>query len=271
MTYEGTPSIAEYLRYTQSRDFREIEEFSDQFQAIAAPLLVSYKRRWVSDPLHQWSRQWEYPYIIHQARNLEGENLRALDLGSGFTFLPYYHLKKTGISRIVALDYDPSLGPLFESVNRSTGEEVEFSCEDIREIGDLEEKYDFIYSVSVLEHTDNYAEIIRNCHDLLKPGGKFSITFDVSLDGNDDIPVPAARQLLACLGSIFSVDGDLGELLEFEDGIVTSSYVARNIDRNLLPWRYPVINVIKPFITRGRLGSKYKQLTFCCLTVRKPQ
>jgi len=171
----------------------------------------------------------------------------------------------------VALDYDQSLGPLFESANRSIGEKVEFRFEDIRELGHLEDKYDFIYSVSVLEHTDNYIEIIRNCHDLLKPGGKFSVTFDVSLDGNDDIPVVAARRLLERLGSIFGVGEDLTRLLEFEDGIVTSSYVAQNIDRNLMPWRYPAINIFKPLFRHGRLGTKYKQLTFCCLTVRKPQ
>lgn len=269
MNYEGTPSIKDYLRYTQSQDFREIEEYSDQFQATAAHLLENYRRRWVSDPLHQWSRQWEYPYVIHQARDLEGDNLSALDLGSGFTFLPYYHLDKTGISRMVALDYDESLGPLFESANRLTGAEVEFRFEDIRELGHMEERYDFIYSVSVLEHTDNYAEIIQNCHDLLKPGGKLSITFDVSLDGNDDIPMTGARRLMESLGSIFRLDEDLARYIEFQDGIVTSSYVARNIDRNLMPWRYPVINVIKPLFKHGRPGKRYKRLTFCCLTVRK--
>lgn len=270
MYYEGTPSIADYLHYTQSRDFREIEDFSNQFQAKAAHLLAAYKRRWVTDPLHQWSRQWEYPYIINQARNPEGEGLSALDLGSGFTFLPYYLLKNTGITRVVALDYDESLAPLFESVNQSLGEEVEFRFDDIRELDHLGEKYDFIYSVSVLEHTDNYAEIIRNCHDLLKPGGKLSITFDVSLDGNDDISLMGARQLLECLRSVFRVDEDLTRFLEFEDGIVTSSYVARNINRGLMPWRYPLVNVFKPIFKHGRLGTRYKRLTFCCLTVRKP-
>jgi len=270
MIYEGTPTITDYLQYTGSKEFREIESFSNGFQAKACHLLESYKRRWVTDPLHQWSRQWEYPYIIGQAKSLKGKGLKALDLGSGITFLPYYLLKKTGISSIVALDYDQSLGPLFASVNQAIGEEVKFRFEDIRELDLHEDGYDFIYSVSVLEHTDNYADIIQNCHDLLKPGGKFSITFDISLDGNDDMSVAEARQLLECLRSIFGIDEDLTGYLDFTEGTVTSSYVAEKISRDLTPWRFPMVNIIKPLFRHGRLGTKYKQLTFCCLTVQKP-
>lgn len=269
LIHDGIPNISEYKDLLESEYFKKIEKYSNSFIKSVGNKIQSYNNKWVPDPLHQWSRQWEYPYIINQANKLKAKNLKALDLGAGMTFLPYYLQESTSIKKVIALDYDSSLSDLYESVNKKLKKKVEFNFHDIRELNQSnDEKYDFIYSVSVLEHTDNYEEIISSCHKLLKKGGKLSITFDISLDGNDDIPLDKAKELLASIEKAFKTK-NLLKLINQRDKIVTSSYVARNIDTKLMPWKYPIINIIKPILKSGHIGSKYKNLTFCCVTVEK--
>ena len=45
------------------------------------------------------------------------------------------------------------------------------------------ESLDVICCISVLEHTDNYGEIVREFARVLKRGGLLVLTFDLSLDG----------------------------------------------------------------------------------------
>ena len=90
---DGIPLLADYQALLQMADFKQLERFSDQFVAETRPFLKDYRRRWVTDPLHQWSRQWEYPYVVARIQALlasQGEKpIRALDVGSGITFLPF--------------------------------------------------------------------------------------------------------------------------------------------------------------------------------------
>lgn len=265
----GIPELNEYQRLLETDKFKEIEKYSNSFVKDSSGILQSYNEKWVKDPLHQWSRQWEYPFVIDAARKqaAKTKNLNALDLGSGITFMPYYLLEVLKARGVTALDYDETLTDLFAKVNKRRKSSAKFLKQDIRTLP-AGEQFDFIYCVSVLEHTDQYPSIIKSVHKLLKPGGSFALTFDISLDGYDDIPISEAKKLLKSLEKTFSVSGLTDHLKMDRQKVVVSSAIGRQ-NKNLLPWKYPVINVVRPLLQLKGVGHPYKNLTFCCLHLTK--
>lgn len=268
----GIPEILDYTKHLDSTDFKKIEQYSDNFISKVGDEIATYNSKWVRDPLHQWSRQWEYPFVIQQIEGHRGskKDYRVLDLGSGVTFLPYYLKDILGVDEVVALDYDLTLKDLFFLVNKKMNNEIKFAHQDIRELDRLSRGlFDVIYSVSVLEHTSDYESIIEKSHTLLKKDGIFVLTFDISLDGRDDITIEGARKLI---GSVERVYGQKTNLslsdIQTNQKILTSKKIA-TIDKKLLPWKYPIINVIKPIIKQRKIGTPYKNLTVCCIVLKK--
>jgi 2-polyprenyl-3-methyl-5-hydroxy-6-metoxy-1,4-benzoquinol methylase len=269
---DGIPTMDEYHHLVNSGLFKEVEKYSDKFLSKFGQSITSYNKKWVKDPLHQWSRQWEYIYIVQNIEKhaKKKKKIKVLDLGSGITFLPYYLKDKLDIHSIKALDYDEMLHELYGAVNDAWAKPVDFLHKDMRDLGSMASKeFDHIYSVSVLEHTDRYESIIKDCHRLLKPGGKFSLTFDISLDSIDDIPVKEAKKLLNSLKRTFGDKRHASHFLQdLEKEIVVSHKIAK-INKELTPWKYPQINIFKPLLQNKGFGTPYKKLTFCCLTLTK--
>jgi SAM-dependent methyltransferase len=266
---DGLVTLQQYEELIASDYFKAIEEFSNDFVRRVGAIIQKYNFRWVSDPLHQWSRQWEYPYIVSHAHHLNTHSA-VVDLGAGISFLPYYLKRIVGLSDVLAVDYDTELTGLYKKVNNVLHECVSFQRGDIRQLNGIADRsVDFVYSVSVLEHTDGYPAILNEIHRILKPGGKLSCTFDISLNGLDDIPLEKAHELLACLEETFSVNISFDLVRDIRaEGLVTSQVMAQK-DRKLMPWRFPLINVVKPMLKHGRPGRCFKELTFCCVTVHK--
>lgn len=268
---DGLVTLQQYEELVASNYFKEIENFSDDFIRRVGSMIQTYSIRWVRDPLHQWSRQWEYPYIISQAQDIK-KDAAIVDLGAGVSFLPYYLKRKIGLDNIIAVDNDRMLKGLYKKINNTMDEKVSFQYGDMRQLSDIVDgSVDFVYSVSVLEHTDAYPAILKEIYRILKHGGKLSFTFDISINGLDDIPLEKAHELLDCLKETFSVHSDIDIDLDrdiHKEGLVTSQVMAKK-DRKLMPWKYPLINVVKPLFKHRRPGSRFKDLTFCCVTVRK--
>ena len=86
----------------------ELEMVQAQFLA-ANPHPAGY--RWPRDPLHTWSRVWEYPYVFGQIKRYRDSVLgretkpKAVDFGSGITFFPFA-VARLGFE-VVCLDCDP--------------------------------------------------------------------------------------------------------------------------------------------------------------------
>lgn len=64
----GFPLKEDYLRLFSSNLYKELELYSNKFIKDNKDILQNYSRRWVTDPFHQWSRQWEYPYMVERLR-----------------------------------------------------------------------------------------------------------------------------------------------------------------------------------------------------------
>src|SRR5215213_8923717 len=72
--------------------FERLEKDQAEFQASDSQFRSS-EYKWPRDPLHTWSRVWEYPYAYHHlTRRLAASPARAphvVDFGSGVTFFPF--------------------------------------------------------------------------------------------------------------------------------------------------------------------------------------
>lgn len=65
----GFPLKEDYLKLLRSNLYKRMESYSNKFIKDNKDILHSYSRRWVTDPFHQWSRQWEYPYVYERIEN----------------------------------------------------------------------------------------------------------------------------------------------------------------------------------------------------------
>lgn len=271
LLYDGIPLEDDYLMLLKSDSFKSMEKFSDAFLAKH----VSHQtRKWVKDPLHQWSRQWEYPYVYNKIKKISEKSgeIEVLDAGSGITFFPYYLDDALSGLNIFCCDYDASLEGAFAKINLQENKDIRFSQGDLRSLSYKEESFDVIYCISVLEHTNEYECIIDEFHRLLKPGGSLIITFDVSLDGTRDIAVDEGVRLLEALINRFPCDSGFSLNLSSKalDADVLTTLKAGKIDSSLLPWKLPsFIYQLKSLVSSGRYVSWPPPLTVFCLSLEK--
>lgn len=247
----GVPTVEEYHAVLKSDLFSEMQDFSERFLQSNSPILSGYAKKWVTDPLHQWSRQWEYPFVFTGISEFflggRGSNARILDAGSGATFFPYFIASKISGAGIFCCDSDPSLKRLFENI-RNPERLIRFSVENISCLSYENNSFDMVYCVSVLEHVKDRTGAVSEIKRVLKKGGVFILTFDLSLNGDAEISLEDAEQLLKLLEENFERMGplfseSLAERLKGQD-LLTTRYLW-GFDRKLLPWRHPVLSVLK--------------------------
>lgn len=272
----GVPTNQRYREALRSELFTEIEAFAEAFRRQHADILArSYARRWVSDPFHQWSRQWEYPFVADKLRHIvsDSPSARILDAGSGVTFFPYFLGDAHRGVEIDAIDSDTSFTAAFRALNERHDTTVDFRPGDLRGLPLQCAEYDAVYCLSVLEHTREYQTIAQEFQRVLKPGGTLIVSFDISLDGNRNVPVPQARQLVDTLDRHFRRDeeppGDLEAALVNTD-IVTTRTIGRE-NPELLPWRYPpLVHQLHSWIRGTGFPSWPPELTVYCGVWRHP-
>lgn len=269
----GFPSVEAYRNLFENQNFARLEEFSNQFLKINNATLKNYKKKWVKDPLHQWSRQWEYPFTLeHLLPILKSQRpeIHILDAGSGITFFPFY-LKSISPESVAihCSDYDESLSDTFKSINASEPHKVVFEHADIHKLPYPDNFFDAIYCISVLEHTRNYQEILMEFKRCLKSEGRLILTFDISIDGTADISIEKAEELMEEISSHFKMQGgskSIRKQLQIANPFTT--FEAKKIDPNLLPWKTSLISRLKDSF-KGETGGQAPLLTFYCQTFIK--
>jgi 2-polyprenyl-3-methyl-5-hydroxy-6-metoxy-1,4-benzoquinol methylase len=272
----GVPTICDYLKLRESDCFLKLEKFSDQFIQQYQSIFSNYRKKWVLDSFHQWSRQWEYPYVFEQINHfMTQQNISApaiLDAGCGLTFFPCFLATHFPKAKITCSDFDHELITPFAKISEQYPAIV-FSQQDMHSMSFADQSYDLIYCVSVLEHTQNYLQILQEFKRLLKPQGMLILTFDVSLNNCADIPVKEAESLLGSIYDMFMPDfritkGSLLSQINHAD-ILTTHYFQKE-NPQLLPWKYPRLSLIKSAFKRKCLPQGHiKYLTVCCQSVYK--
>lgn len=273
----GIPTIRAYGEILQSSVFREIEAFSDQFLNEYDSLLRDYGRKWVTDPLHQWSRQWEYPFALAQIQDWlnthRQDEVTILDAGSGVTFFPFCLASKFPFVRVVCCDQDEALTSTYASIINDTGLPVGFSVADLHQLPYADASCDIAFSISVMEHTDAYEAIFREFRRVLRPGGMLVLTFDIALGGVNELIDGRAQHLLQTAEQFFS---PLPGPLKLESAlnppagptaILTTKYIRRT-NKKLLPWKYSYLAPLKNLI-RKSAEIPFQNLTVFCLALQK--
>jgi len=211
-TLSGIPYQEDVNNIMICPGWKVMEVFSNnwvfQMKRILEPY---YAKKWVLDSFHWWSRVWEYPWVFTQIKFLTPPSGHVLDLGCGVSFFPYLvqgYLTNINGS-LIASDYNSNFVTIYNDMNDQSKQshKVTFTSMDARcsTCPDfVSESYDTIYCVSVLEHTDNYENVIKNVVRLLKPGGFFIMTIDISLERGHStrkIRLRAANNLIKMIAS----------------------------------------------------------------------
>jgi SAM-dependent methyltransferase len=240
----GIPSVIDYKRLLKTDLFLEMSSYSNVFLRSHAKALKKY--RWVADPLHQWSRQWEYPFTYSHIRQFISVNkfmhtnneVRILDAGSGCTFFPYYLNHKYPHCKVYCCDYDSSLSSIFYEINKRQKANVKFDVYDLTKMKYEDNFFNIIYCISVLEHACNYVDIVKQFRRVLNPHGLLIVTFDIALDNKATIDW--AQGLLSELDNEFATTGSNTCKVLFagvqKPNILTTEF-AKAFDKKLLPWK----------------------------------
>lgn len=183
---------------------KEQEAFLDK-----EPDFRSEECKWPRDPLHTWSRVWEYPYVYHHLRKNSviaspSSSPKVVDLGSGVTFFPFA-AANLGYE-VICLDIDAVCGPDIEralSVVPQQHGKVSFRLIADDKLPVKSGEVDVVYCVSVLEHIHDFENTIEEVVRILKVGGLFILTIDLDSSGHLDIGIDRYYELRKCLAKRF--------------------------------------------------------------------
>ena len=192
--------------------FSVLEEKQSEFLSKASEFR-SEEYEWPSDPLHRWSRIWEYPYVYyHLTRYVEslaeGSQPVVADVGSGVTFFPF-SLAQLGCE-VICTDIDPicekDILRACKSVSYSPGN-VHFRLINNERLPFEDGECNVLYCISVLEHILDFENTVREMARVLKPGGLCLITCDLDLDsaGNRQLNTGQYERLTSVIGQQFSL------------------------------------------------------------------
>ncbi|HEX7118728.1 MAG TPA: class I SAM-dependent methyltransferase [Longimicrobiales bacterium] len=246
MLTDGYPRLDLYDEVPTDRLFREMRAFADRFQDANRDALTYYSKRWVANPLHHWSRRWEYLWVTERfaslARERDGAALRVLDAGSGLTFFAHWLAHEFPTLRIECCDRDPRAAAAATRLVPPAATSVSYSTQDLAALTFENGSFDAVACVSVLEHTGRHEEIVEEFARILRPDGRLVLTIDISLDGRWQIPVDRARALLGALDRRFEPAADYdAQIGTFDRERMLTTEHARRTDPSLLPWRYPSV------------------------------
>ena len=165
--------------------------------------------KWPRDPLHWWSRAWEYPYVyFHLKQQREADEKKEspwlVDLGSGVTFFPFA-AARLGY-RVTCADVDPVCAHDLlkaKSLISARPGEVEFRLLEGARLPFEDCSLDGLYCVSVLEHIPNCAATVTEVARIIKPGGLLILTFDLDLRGDQAIGIEGYNILRVALQEHF--------------------------------------------------------------------
>lgn len=211
--------------------------------------------KWPKDPLHCWSRVWEYPYVYYHLQKIKNLNpsdqkLKVVDFGSGVTFFPFA-VAKMGID-VQCLDIDPVCATDILSatnvVDIGPGK-VSFSLIEDDKLPVQKNQIDVVYCISVLEHIDNFESTIEQIVEILKPNGILILTIDLDLCGYLDISNERYLNLRESLLKHF-------EFLEVEETTHPIDILTQSLE---ISWGAKAKYACKEFIRSVVKNSKFRK------------
>jgi 2-polyprenyl-3-methyl-5-hydroxy-6-metoxy-1,4-benzoquinol methylase len=182
-----------FLKLNDVVKYKQTFEFLENYQKNFKYSTSDDRYRWSKSPLREWSRCCEYPFIYETVKKYAKDGSRILDFGSGKNFLPIL-LSEEGF-KVTCLDIDDY--SQFYNNNSINGRYLDFQTD----IGRLSEKFDVVYSVSVLEHTPNILIELDSIKTRLSDNGLLVLTLDIDIRGDLSISMDKLTELITYLAS----------------------------------------------------------------------
>ncbi len=259
--------------------YAEHTSWNQQFLSRHGEALKGYGKLWGQNPFQMWSRRWEYPYEAQKVLNYMlqqgGRPLKMLDGGSGVTYVPYYLCEKYPNLEVICCDGNTSYDPMFKAINQNIGQnKVTFQEAWLQKLPYETGSLDIVCCMSVLEHTDNYGDIVAEFARVLKPAGLLVLTFDLSLDNKFTLTDKMATDLLRNVQSKFDVLEGLDPISELtrmndKESILSTDKI-KATQPELLPWRFPFLKGVHDMIQgHGWTGGFRSKSVFCLNAIRK--
>ena len=275
---EGVPTLAELDGLKTTAFYGDFKGYSDRFLAAHKAALKGYGRHWGEDPMHLWSRRWEYPFaaraVLAHAARTGRDDLRCCDAGSGVTFLPYLLCERLPETTFVAVDTNQAYVPMFKAVANNVGHDrVTFKEAAIQKLPFADGSLDVLMCVSVLEHTGDYANAIAEVARVIAPGGRLVLTFDLSLDEKFELTRASSTTVLKTIAEHFEADADelVTEAAKAYDGEVglLSTPEVREREPQHLPWKYPKLQAIYDLVRGYGWTGGFRSVAPFCLDVAR--
>ena len=196
----------------ESPDCKDIFKLLEAEQALFLESEHAFRSdsyQWPRDPLHTWSRVWEYPYVFHHLRKLRlvlstEKSPIAVDLGSGVTFFPF-SIAHMGFE-VVCADIDKTcerdIKRAIKVVPSSPGK-VSFRLIEGTRLPFDDSEVDVIFCISLLEHIPDFVTVVSEVFRILRNGGIFLLTIDLDLRGDSELGIESYRRLTASLKQDF--------------------------------------------------------------------
>lgn len=146
-------------------------DFIDELNAFAAPLGL---RQFTN-----WSKLWEYPWLWHHGLSeIDWRGKRVLDLGTEQSPFPWWLATKG--AHVTLVETSRNWIEQWETVRATLGGvKVDWSIVDSCQLPYPKDTFDVVTSFSVIEHQDNKVLAAAEVGRVLKPGGRFGISFDI--------------------------------------------------------------------------------------------
>jgi SAM-dependent methyltransferase len=211
---------------------------------------------WPRDPLHEWSRRWEYPYVYHHLQRwLAGGGPAGqptvVDLGSGVTFFPFA-CARLGAT-VICADVDPicarDIPRAAEVVSAGPGS-VQYRGIERARLPFEDHEVDALYCISVLEHVPGRSGLVSEIARVIKPGGLLVLTLDIDREGHGEMTPQDYCDLTKVLDRYFM----LGKPLAVVSGpdLLTSLGSTIKLYGSLRPgWICLKERVVKPLLGRS--------------------
>lgn len=270
----GIPTLAEVEEMLRGELWREIARFNAAFLDRHKRALAGYAWHWGRDPLKFWSRRWEYPFAITatlaHAQRLGTTQLDICDAGSGVTFFPYFLADRLPEARLHCSDYAATYAPIFAAVNRNEAHDrVSFRRAALQELPYDTASLDVLCCISVLEHTGQYERIVREVARVLRRGGRFVLTFDLSQDDAFEMQPPQARRMFGVLEELFEVSAEAlwreATRAQTNSEELLCTPTIRRVQPELLPWKWPRLQALADFMRGYGLTGGFRAAACYCL------
>lgn len=266
----GVAALDDLQEQSYTELFSRLEAKQAEFLA-AQPKFRSAGYRWPKDALHNWSRIWEYPYVYHHlqryANTRQGRPLRAADIGSGVTFMPFA-VADLGYE-VCCVDTDPIVGTDLGRAVNALGyrpDQIYYRATDGRRLPLDDHSLDCLFCISVLEHVPDPSSLVQEFRRVLKPDGLLLLTIDLALNQYAEIAPPNHARLLSQLEREFQLVHPFGSMHPAR--ILTSRNGPLRLFNLTLDWRRILIRTYHSFWQT--LGRDREPLLACEGFVLKP-